>query len=65
MDSIGKKTYSRSSQSITNLPCEECSSCSISNNYLLEKEEEIVEPTCCEKIIDEMPNSVSPDMSLV
>lgn len=65
MDAIGEKPHSGSSQSIANLPSQQSSSCSLSHHDLLEKEEEIVEPACCNQIIDEMTNSIRPNMRLI
>lgn len=62
MNAIRQQPHCWSGQSIANLSSQEGPCCCLGHNYLLEEEEEIVEPARCDQIVDEMTHPVGPDV---
>lgn len=61
---IGEQSNQRRGNSVADLSGEKRAGGRLRDHYLLEEEEKVVEPACCCEIIDEVSDSIGPDMQL-
>ena len=61
---IAEQSDQRGRDSVGDLPREKGAGGRLSDHNLLEEEEQVVEPACSSQIIDEVTDSICPDMQL-